>query len=60
LVPSSAPNVGVFDPRTNAFRVVDISDTVSGIFKYNGGVLAPNGKVSPSLLNDPLTLTRCH
>lgn len=38
-------HVGVFDPSTDAFSVVDISSTISGSTKYVGGVLAPNGKI---------------
>jgi len=46
FVPFEADNVGVFDPATDAFSVVDVSGT--GWFtlgKYSGGVLAPNGKI---------------
>jgi hypothetical protein len=37
--------VGVFDPSTDAFSVVDISGVIAVDNKYYGGVLAPNGKI---------------
>ena len=36
--------MGIFDPSTHAFSVVDISAAVAGA-KYVGGVLAPNGRI---------------
>jgi len=48
FVPYYADNIGMFDPLTNAFTIIDISGIsgiVSGASKYAGGVLAPNGKI---------------
>ncbi|KAJ1468210.1 hypothetical protein T484DRAFT_1856147 [Baffinella frigidus] len=47
FVPHSADNVGVFDPATRLFSVVDLplSDANSTVGKYMGGVLVPSGKI---------------
>jgi hypothetical protein len=54
-VPSSADNVGVFEPATNAFALIEIAAKESG-YKYGGGVLAPNGYIYFSPWLTPLYL----
>ena len=45
FVPYNADNVGVFDPVSNAFSVVDISATISSNGKYFGGMLKMRGMI---------------
>lgn len=45
FVPSSASNVGIFNPADRTFTAVSPVGLSSGANKYRGGVLAPNGNV---------------
>lgn len=45
FVPSSASNVGFFNPADRTFTAVSPAGLSSGANKYRGGVLAPNGNV---------------
>ena len=45
MVPYKADSVGVLDPSSGSFTVIDISSVISSDNKYVEGVLAPNGKI---------------
>jgi streptogramin lyase len=45
FVPYSANNIGVLNPSSSSFTTIDISNTISGDWKYIGGVLGPNGLI---------------
>ncbi len=45
FIPHNADNIGVFNPSTRAFSVIDISSVIAHDAKYVGGVLAPNGHI---------------
>ena len=50
-VPYNADHVGENDTATRTFSAIDISATISSDYKYAGGVLGPNGKISPCRIN---------
>jgi hypothetical protein len=45
FMPYNADNIGVFNPSTSAFSVIDISPVISHGYKYYGGVLGHNGRI---------------
>lgn len=45
FVPSSASNVGFFNPADSSFSTIVPAGLTSAVNKYRGGVLAPNGNV---------------
>lgn len=45
FVPSNADSMGVIDPATDTFSILDAGSFAAGDRKFAGGVLAPNGKV---------------
>ena len=45
FVPRNAGGVGVFDPTTDMFSVVDISGSISGVDRFDGGATAGDGRV---------------
>lgn len=64
MIPYSASNVLILDPKTNTFDTTTISNLGSGQYKWQGGVLASNGKIygiprnsTSVLIIDPVTNT---
>ena len=45
FVPFSADAVGIFDPISDNFRLVDISDKIDVDGKFFGCAVGPNGKI---------------
>jgi len=45
LAPFNADDVGVIDPATGGFSVIDISRSIYIDQKYRGGVLGPDGRI---------------
>ena len=45
FVPDHTDKIGVLNPSSSLFTTIDISNTMSGVWKYSGGVLGPNGLI---------------